>query len=119
MKLKEIFRNSVSGETITADTRKKIPHLKTCLVLGQSHPSWLGFLPPAVCQLRRRPSEVREPHLLREQIPNQGASSLDETGFEKESHGRPGMRGARFSLQDSFVIFLLHRCWASGFVSRL
>jgi len=31
MKLQEIFRNSASGETIKADTLRKIPQLKTCL----------------------------------------------------------------------------------------
>ncbi len=30
MKLQEIFRNCASGETITADTLRKVPHLKTC-----------------------------------------------------------------------------------------
>ena len=30
MKWQEILRNSVSGETVKADTLRKIPHLKTC-----------------------------------------------------------------------------------------
>lgn len=42
MKLKEIFRNSASGETITADTLRKIPHLKTCFYWDRA--TFLGWV---------------------------------------------------------------------------
>lgn len=42
MRVKEIFRNSASGETITADTLRKIPHLKTCLYWNRAN--FLGWV---------------------------------------------------------------------------